>query len=282
MLDEVRSEDLGAEIRAAIANNEIQLPTLPEVALRVRDAVENEDSDADGIAELIASDAALTARLLQVANSPLYRGRSEIDTLHQAVTRLGLKTVRSLVVSIAMKQIFQATSTALDTQFRRVWDDSLQVAAISRVLADNVSTLENEQAMLGGLIHNVGALPVLTKIDEYCGFEADGDEIGRLLEVLAPEIGGHIARQWGFAESLANIPIAAFDPTYDPGPTPTYADIVLVARLQNLSAQGRADPGLDWSGVPAFTKIGLESEIVIVDLAGPAEEIAEVRSMIEG
>lgn len=282
MLDSVRSEDLGAEIRAAVANDQIQLPTLPEVALRVRDAVESDASGAEAIAELIGSDAALTVRLLQVANSPLYRGRSEIDTLHQAVTRLGLKMVRSLVVSLAMKQIFQATSVALDTHFRRIWDDSLQVAAISRVLANQVSSLEREQAMLGGLIHNVGALPVLTKIDEHWGFEADAEEIGRLVDELAPEIGGYIARQWGFAESIANIPVAAFDPAYDPGPTPTYADIVLVARLQNLFAQGRADPGLEWSEVPAFSKIGLEPEIVIVDVAGPAEEIAEVRSMLEG
>ncbi len=282
MLDTVRSTDLASEIRADIANNRIQLPTLPEVALRVRDAVEQDNTTADVVAEMIASDAALSARLLQVANSPLYRGRVEVDSIQLAVTRLGLKMVRSLVVSLAMRQIFQATSDALDAEFRHIWDDSLQVAAISRVLANNVSTLENEQALLGGLVHAIGALPILTKIDEYCGFEAEADDVDRLVAELAPDIGTFILQHWRFADHLATIPSAAFDPTYDPGPAPTYGDIVLVARLQNLVAQGLIDPDLDLSQVPAFAKIGMEPEVVIVDVAGPAEEIAEARSMLDG
>jgi HD-like signal output (HDOD) protein len=276
MLNAAQCADLADEIRADITRNDIELPTLPEVALQVREAVESEDTDTETVANVVAKDAALSVRLLQVANSPLYRARTEIDSIPQAVTRLGLKMVRSLVVSLAMKQIFQATSDALDRQFRRVWDDSLQVAAISRVLAGNVAELENEQAMLGGLIHNIGALPILTKIDARWGFDADETVIKALIDDLAPGIGEQILRHWNFSESLASIPTACQDLAYDPGPVPTYADIVLVARLQNLG--GRAD----WSAVPAFAKIGLEPEVVIIDLQGPAEEIAEVRSMLEG
>jgi len=280
MLNAAQTASLADEIRADIDSNRLQLPTLPEVALKVRDAVESENSDAPAIADMVAQDAALSARLLQVANSPLYRGRTEIDSIQQAVTRLGLKMVRSLVVSLAMKQIFQATSDALDREFRKIWDDSLQVAAISRVLAGGVPELENEQAMLGGLIHNIGALPVLTKIDDAWGFDADAAMIESLVDELTPEIGARILAHWNFADSLANIPTACHDLGYDPGPVPTYADIVLVARLQNLAAKGETDA--DWSAVPAFAKVGLESEVVMIDMEGPAEEIAEVRSMLEG
>lgn len=282
MLNAATSADLADEIRSDIDNNRIQLPTLPEVALQVRDAVESETADAATIARMVANDAALSARLLQVANSPLYRGRVEIDSIQQAVTRLGLKMVRSLVVSLAMKQIFQATSDALDREFRQIWDDSLQVAAISRVLAGNVAELENEQALLGGLIHNIGALPILTKIDERYGYDTDTEMIEQLINDLAPEIGDRILKHWNFAESLANIPTACQDLAYDPGPVPTYADIVLVARLQNLAAKGAPGGSGDWSNVPAFAKVGIEPELVIVDMEGPAEEIAEVRTMLEG
>ncbi|MDJ0741600.1 MAG: HDOD domain-containing protein [Gammaproteobacteria bacterium] len=272
--------DLAEQIRYEVANNQIQLPTLPEVALKVRDAVEADQANAETIAAMVGNDAALSARLLQVANSPLYRGRNEIDSIQQAVTRLGLKMVRSLVVSLAMKQIFQATSDALDREFRKIWDASLQVAAISRVLAGSVPELENEQALLGGLIHNIGALPILTKIDEQYGFNANVAVIEQLVTELSPEIGTHILQQWNFAESLANIPTACLDLGYDPGPFPTYADIVLVARLQNIAAA--SDGGADWSQIPAFAKIGVEPEVVIVDMEGPAEEIAEVRVMLDG
>jgi len=282
MLNATRSTDLAEEILAEIDSNLIQLPTLPEVALRVREAVENENADAATIAGMVANDAALSARLLQVANSPLYRGRVEIDSIQQAITRLGVKMVRSLVISLAMKQIFQATSDTLDQQFRKVWDTSLQVAAISRVLAGAVPELENEQAMLGGLIHNIGALPILTKMDEQYGFNADQAIVTSLIEELSPGIGARILKNWNFAATLANIPEACVDLGHDPGPAPTYADIVLVARLQNLSATGGPEAGADWSKVPAFAKIGMEPEVVIVDMEGPAEEIAEVRTMLGG
>ena len=282
MLNATRSTDLAEEIRAEIDSNLIQLPTLPEVALQVREAVENDSADAATIARMVANDAALSARLLQVANSPLYRGRVEIDTIQQAITRLGVKMVRSLVVSLAMKQIFQATSDTLDQQFRKIWDTSLQVAAISRVLAGGVPELENEQAMLGGLIHNIGALPILTKMDEHYGFNADQEIVTSLIEEVAPSIGAKILKNWNFADSLASIPEACVDLGYDPGPVPTYADIVLVARLQNLSAIGSPEAAADWSNVPAFAKVGMEPELVIVDMESPAQEIAEVRSMLEG
>ncbi len=282
MLDAAVNADLVEEIRTEIENRTLQLPTLPEVALQIRDEVESDDADANTIATMVAKDAALSARLLQVANSPLYRGRTEIESIQQAITRLGLKMVRSLVVSLAMKQIFQATSDTLDKQFRKIWDDSLQVAAISHMLARTVPELEKEQAMLGGLVHNIGALPILTKIDECFGFEAGETVVAHMVNDLGPEIGAAILKDWNFPESLAIIPTACLDLEYDPGPAPTYADIVLVARLQNLATKNDTGVEAGWRHVPAFAKIGMEPEVMIVDMEGPAEEIAEVRGMLEG
>lgn len=282
MLDAAVNADLVEEIRTELENNTLQLPTLPEVALQIRDEVESDNTDANTIAAMVTKDAALSARLLQVANSPLYRGRTESESIQQAITRLGLKMVRSLVVSLAMKQIFQATSDTLDKQFRQVWDDSLQVASISHMLARTVPGLETEQAMLGGLIHNIGALPILTKVDERFGFEAGETVVMHMIESLGPEIGAAILKDWHFPESLASIPTACLDLDYDPGPGPTYADIVLVARLQNLAAKNGAGAEVEWRHVPAFIKIGIEPEVLLVEMEGPGEEIAKVRGMLEG
>ena len=77
------------QLQDAIRHNRITLPTLPEVALRVRDEVDKDSATAVKIAKTVATDAAVSARLLQVANSPLYRGRVSIDSIQMAVTRLG-------------------------------------------------------------------------------------------------------------------------------------------------------------------------------------------------
>lgn len=261
-----------------IDNDRIQLPTLPEVALRVRDAVESENSNAKQISDIISNDAALSARLLQVANSPVYRGVNEIDSIPMAVTRLGVKLVKSLVISLAMKQIFLATSESLDHLLREAWDDAVQVAAISRVLATQVPNLEPDQAMLGGLIHNIGILPILTKLDSENEMEVDFDTVDHLMIQIVPEIGSHLLKKWRFTSNLANIPSECVNLIRDE-PTPAdYADIVLVARVQHLSLSGRLN--VDWANIPAFTRIGLDTQVESIEaLAPPAEEISEVREI---
>jgi HD-like signal output (HDOD) protein len=282
MQQALQSQDLATAIREEIESKELQLPTLPEVALKVRDVVESDSADAAQVADLVSQDPALAARLVQVANSPLYRGRVAIENVQMAITRMGLNLVKNLIVSLAMKQIFQATSDALDAAFRKVWEDSIEVAAIARVLASHVDGLEPDQAMLAGLLHNIGSLPILTKLDHDYGFDADPAMVKRYTEELSPEIGCLILENWHFAEVLRRVPCDCIDLNRDSARV-DYADLVLVARLQHLMASGRADENTTmerWADYPAFAKAGLETEEIILDVDGPAEQIAQVRDML--
>ncbi len=267
------------KLNDAIDNNRITLPTLPEVALRVRDAVESERSSANQIAEMIASDAALSARLLQVANSPLYRGRVVIDNLQMAVARLGVRLVRSLVVSLIMQQIFQATNDLLDAKFRQVWEESVQIAAISRVLAANTDHLDKEQAMLAGLIHNIGALPILAMAENQEELLEDAAELDRVIDALSPRIGQRILKMWDFPESLIRVAENFLNLAYDSEGDIDYTDIVLVARLE---AQMNADSAFDTSSlaqIPAFIKVGMEPEVSIIEIEGVADDIQNIEVM---
>ena len=264
----------------AIDEKRLTLPTLPEVALKVRDAVESENSSAGQVADMIATDAALSARLLQVANSPLYRGRNPIDNLQMAVARLGTRLVRSLVVSLIMQQIFQATSDVLDKRFRQIWEQSVQIAAISRVLAQNLKHLDKEQALLAGLIHNIGALPVLTMADQYPELLTDPAELDRVIDALSPRIGRRILQDWDFPETLVRVPANFLELHYDGGDQADYVDVVIVARLQTLLDQDHPINEVDWNTIPAFTKVGLEPEVHVIDIEGVAEDVAEIEHIL--
>lgn len=272
---------LSGKINDDIIHNRIHLPTLPEIALKIREAVEQENVDGREIAQMVGQDAALSARLLQVANSPLYRGRVEVDSVHMAVTRLGQRTVQNLVISLAMKQMYQATSDVLDAYFRRVREDSLQVAAISRVLAANLPSLDSDQAMLGGLLHNIGALPILSRVDEELGFNAQDKFVAELLAERGPTVGRHILEAWRFPQTLAAVPVGCVDLRRDPRPTADIVDVVLVARLQYLVGSEHPDAAVAWNELPAFTKVGLNTDVDIVDMEGSAEQIAEVRAALD-
>jgi len=216
-----------------LESGDLQLPTLPEVALRVRDVVDDENANAVEIAEIIAQDAALSARLIQVANSPLYRGRQEIDRLSMVVSRLGNKLVRNLVTSQVMKQMFQATNDAVDERLRAVWEHSVQVAAIARALAGGVPGLLPDQAMLAGLIHDIGTLPILYRAEEREELLETPGLLDQLIARLHTRIGGAILRHWKFPEPL--VAVAAehenLERTHEGGPD--LVDLVQVANLQS-------------------------------------------------
>jgi HD-like signal output (HDOD) protein len=269
-----------AGLEDAIAHNEITLPTLPEVALRVRDAMDKEDSDANEIARIVSTDASVSARLLQVANSPMFRGRMPMESVQMAIARLGTKQVRALVSSLAMRGIFQASSSTLDHRFRRLWEDSVEVAAIACVIAKPLRHLEAEQALLAGLIHEIGALPVLVYADLQ-GVD-DEQELDGLLKHLGPRIGSTILKQWGFPPSLVAVTEHYSDFAYEGGPQADYADVVIVARLQALLARNSPEALCDWSRINSFDKVGMAPDVEVVELEGAEQEMSDVRDMLHG
>ncbi|WP_156495120.1 HDOD domain-containing protein, partial [Oleiphilus sp. HI0128] len=109
------------DILEAIENDTIVLPTLPEIALDVKRISEDEDSGLFDLIDVINKDTALSARLLKVSNSPLFRGANEITTLNMAVNRLGMQYTSNLATGLAMEQMFQATSEMIDKRMRETW-----------------------------------------------------------------------------------------------------------------------------------------------------------------
>lgn len=265
-----------------LANNRLVLPTLPEVALRVRDTVEDEMASAGQIAEIVATDPALAARLFQISNSPLYRGNRPIDDLKMAITRLGLGVVRNVVTSLAMQQIFQPTTDALDQRFRKIWEHSTEVAAISSVLAKQYTRLRPDEAMLAGLVHEIGALPILSRAEEDPSLVADDAQLDELLKNAAGTIGEAILKAWGFSDALVQVPNGVRDLRRQSGDKPDYVDVVQVAKLQALF--GSQDPlgRVDWSTVPAFAKLGIDCSVEEISIDVPSEDVGAVRELLTG
>jgi len=277
LIDEAK---LLADLQGEIESNELTLPTLPEVALKVRDAVEADNTSAGQIAELVATDAALSARLLQVANSPLYRARNPIDSLQTAIARMGYGVVRNLVSTLVMRQMFQATTDALDLRLRRLWEHSVQVAAISRVIAGQVNGLQKDQAMLAGLIHDIGALPILVRAEDIPELKEDETLLDRVIDHLHPALGAKILSSWQFPPSLIAVAAEHEDFERNPGGAPDYVDVVMVANLQSYIGSRHPHTQVDWSTVPAFARVGIEADVNVVEMEENQEELEEIEHIL--
>lgn len=258
-----------------------ELPTLPEVALKVRDAVANGTCTAKQTAAMIATDAALSARLIQVVNSPLYRASKPIDSLPMAVSRLGNAMVRNLVTSLVMKQMFQATTDFLDRRLRALWEHNVQVAAICRVLAGQTPGLSADQAMLAGLVHDIGALPILMRAEDHPQLLGDMITLDRLIADYHTRIGEKILSTWGFPAALVEVAAQHEDLQRDPGTAPDLVDVVVAANLQSYFGTNHRHATSDWSQVPAFRRLGIDTEVSVVEVEEHQEQMQDVQRMLD-
>jgi HD-like signal output (HDOD) protein len=257
-------DDLVQEVRAelieAINSNRIVLPTLPEVALRIREAAEDPDTDVASITRTIEQDAAISARVIRVSNSPLMRATNPITDLRMAISRLGVQYSCNLAVGLAMQQMFQATSQAVDQRMREVWSRSTEVAGISAVLARTYTRLKTDEAMLAGLVHKIGALPILRHAEDERRLLARPEVLDLLIDRLHGEIGKLILETWGFPPELVCVPVEYLDFARTPARA-DYTDIVMVANLQSYLGSDHPLGSVDWKTVGAFARIGLDPNV---------------------
>lgn len=253
-------ESVANDLIQQIRDDTLVLPSLPEVCLRVRDVAEDINATIPQLAQIISQDAALSARIVKVANSPLVRTPSEVTDIGTAISRLGINFTSNLAMGLAMEQMFQATSDVVDKRMRSIWHKSSEIASISHVLAAHYTKLHPDQAMLAGLIHKIGALPVLTYAEENNALLNDAFALDKLIEKLHPVIGAHILKAWRFPKAILNVPnqYLKFDREIE---TVDYADIVMVAVLQSVANTDHPYTKQDWSTISAFDRIGISPEV---------------------
>lgn len=263
-----------------INNNRISLPTLPEVAMKVREVVQNPESTAAQISVILGSDPVLSARLLQIANSAMYRPAKPIENLQNAIARLGNTVVRNLVTSMVMENIYQGqANNDLNKLLKKLWLHSTKVAAISHVLARKFTKLKPDQAMLGGLIHDIGAIPVYTEVANIPELLADESLLDSIVGKMHILIGTSILDEWNFPQELIAVVAEHENLERDSGNAVDYVDIVTVANLHSYLGSQHRLAKLDWSTIPAFKKLGLSPEESIQAMEEAQEEVSLVQKM---
>lgn len=269
-------ETLLDQLFTDLEKGKLTLPTLPEVALRVRENLENENAGMGQVAKVITTDAALSARLIQVANSPLLRASRSIDSVEAAITRMGATMTRNLVTSIAMEQMFQATSDVTDKYLRDLWEHSLQVAAISNALCRQFTKLKPDEALLAGLVHDIGALPIISRAEDIPELLNNEALLAHVIEQAHPMIGEAILKKWNFTPELIMVAAEHENVARTHAGNADYTDLVIVANLESHANTKHRLGNIDYKTVPAFTKLGLDPEVNVIDVVGEAVEATKV------
>jgi len=227
--------ELTVEIYESYARDELVLPSLPDIAMKIRDAVENPDATARDIERIVTADPAVAARLLQVANSPAFAGTIKVESCRDAVTRLGFSTTREIVTAIVMKGLFKSDSSLLKRLMRALWRHSTLVAAVSYHLAKAQRGFNPDRALLAGLVHDIGVLPVIAAAQGHVEELLDNHALESCLSSLRGQIGALVLRKWDFPDDLVNVALECEDWRRDHTSEADYCDLVMVAQVFALA-----------------------------------------------
>ncbi len=261
-----------------LTTGQLELPAFPDAAERVRRALDDPDCGADRLARVIGTDAGLAAHIMRMANAAAYNARGfEITSLRVAIGRLGHDTIRSAAVATAMRQLAQASATpALKEPLGRLWKHSVQVAAVAYTLAKRVPGLDQDEAMLAGLVHDIGELYILKRAAEQPELLADTAAVSELVANWHTGVGQAIVEAWGFPEPV----VKAVDEHEDLERDVTPADAATAVLVANLFAKVEAGEieTPDWEQIPSFARLGLSAETCEEVLR---ESAGEIRSIVD-
>lgn len=249
-------QELVNSIQADFKDGKLKVPSLPEVAIKINKYVGDPNANIANMAKVIQMDPALAAKLIQVANSALYSSRGGVEDCRTAVARLGMTTTRNLVLSFSLGQSFQVGSAVVRDIARSTWNKSSEVAAISYVLARVTLGMIPDKALLAGLVYNIGAIPILRYAGDYPELKSNRPLINDLINRLAKKLGSLVLKQWGFDNSLVEIPRQVDNYQYQTDEKINYVDLVIVAILHSqFGKENQQAPVLQ--DVASFRKLPL-------------------------
>lgn len=239
----------------AYRENRLSLPSLPNVALKLKEAMEKDLGISEAV-KIIGVDASIVVKLIQLANSPLYSPISPITNCHAAVTRLGLDQTRKLVMGISLKQLFHSQNPQLMEKMQALWKNSLYVSSLSFVLAQESGTVNPEDALLAGLVCDIGTIPILHFAEQNPDEYPNLDVLESAIPFLSPPVGSLVLHTLGFTPELTGIPKYAEDWFYESdGDNLDLVDTVILAKLHSYFGTNRAKEIPYMNSIPAYTKL---------------------------
>lgn len=193
-----------AEVRRQMLSNSLELPVVSDIATTVTQLTSSESTSIGEIAQLVKTDAAITAKLLSIANSNFYRGLSRIDNLNDALMRIGLNEARRYILAMVNRNAYRGGRSTTAQYAESAWQHSLATATAAKLIAESLKLPAVDKLYTLGLMHEIGVSVILAAVDEAGkkGADVSAALIGELVHDLHEEVGGYIARRWRMPEEF--------------------------------------------------------------------------------
>ncbi len=226
----------------------IRLVSLPEVCIRVNEMMEDPATTAKTLGEVISRDAGLTARLLKIVNSSFYGFPSKIETVTRAVTVIGLRELRGLVLAASAVETFSRIPTEVLNRVH-FWRHSVYCGVVAQLVAEECKVLHSERLFVAGLLHDIGKLIIAHRLaekmkiikqrvaaEQRVDYEIEREELG----FDHADVGGALLREWKMPPTLCD---AVYFHHHPADATDSLMDAGIIHLANHIT--GMAEEGLD-------------------------------------
>ena len=250
------------QIHKDLAAGNVNLPTLPEIGMKIKKEANDPDTDISRLTKVAESDPAFCGYLLQISNSPLYRGAANIQKVNLAVGRLGLENTRNIAMTFAIRALYSNTNKQVIKWLQKVWTDSTYTAAVASVIAEFIEQhFDPDEIILAGLLQDIGCLPLIEKASHHPELIDDDEAMQWLFERYASSLGSAILRQWGLEEKFVSVAKNRNNWRYNDEMEINLTDIVLLAKFHTYMGRTMKEPLPRINQMPAFIKLSFDNHL---------------------
>ncbi|MBV8854814.1 MAG: HDOD domain-containing protein [Sinobacteraceae bacterium] len=191
-------------LAAELSKGKVDLPSFPNIAMRIRKVLGDENVAPDMVVRVVGSEPALAARVMQIGNSAAinFSGKP-ITELRTAIARMGFNMVRSAAIAFAMSQLKKVDALkGLEKALDQLWKRSASVAAMSYAVARRFSRVNPDTALLAGLLHGIGQLYILTRVSQHRALFADRTAYNAIVRDWHSAIAKALLENWEMTEEV--------------------------------------------------------------------------------
>jgi putative nucleotidyltransferase with HDIG domain len=270
------------ELAAELSKGRIDLPSVPDVAIRVRMVLADTDSTIDQVVRVTNSEPVLAATLLRMANSVAFNtSGKQVTDLRTAINRMGYNMVRSAAISFTIAQLRRSLQfMSIRPKLEEIWQHGTHVAAIAFALAKRCTGRNADEALLTGLLHNIGKLYILTRMVNHAELFSDPETEQAIMRDWHAHIGASILENWQLPEEVCEA-VRDHEDTYR-----THrgaADLTDIVTAAVILSQVAAKPEQLTPAVHelrAFRVLGLDAEKSRLVISEMNEEIEALRQTL--
>ena len=254
-----------------LSTGRVELPSFPDAAARTQHVLSDDNVTSERIARVVGSDAGLAARILTMANSTLlHRGGAPVTDLKVAVARIGHDNIRAAALAYANAQLRRAPELAhIRKQLETCWQEGVRVAALTHAMAKETRGIRSDEALLAGLLHNVGKIYIIARSPKQGAMQIDDP----ILRDWYPGIGTALIENWKLPEDIAKAVGGQLETerVHDDEPADLQDLLIVAVAVAEQMANNAADDAA-LSKLPSATALGLtDSALVRIMLESQTE-----------